>query len=80
MLFDVLSLNKVGDPMQKKIAKISGTFATIAAVAIVLSSLFPEEGYILFWIGVVVLVFSGIAYLATGEKPREWFWEILDLF
>lgn len=66
--------------MRKTIAKISGTLATLGAVAIVLSNFFPEEGYILFWIGVVVIVFSGIAYLATGEKPKEWFFDILDLF
>lgn len=66
--------------MRKLIAKISGTLATLGAIAIVLSNLFPEEGYILFWIGVIVFVFGGIAYLATGEKPREWFWQILEWF
>lgn len=66
--------------MRKIIAKISGTLATIGAIVIVLSNLFPEEGYVLFGIGVVVVVMSGIAYLATGEKPREWFWHILDFF
>lgn len=66
--------------MRKIISKISGIFATLAAVLIVLSQFFPEEGYILFWIGIVILVFSGIAYLATGEKIKEWFWEIMELF
>lgn len=66
--------------MRKTIAKISGALATIGAVAIVLSNFFPEEGYILFGIGVVVVVMSGIAYLATGEKPKDWFWEIFNLF
>ena len=66
--------------MRKIIAKISGTLATIGAIVIVLSNLFPEEGYVLFGIGVVIVVMSGIAYLATGEKPREWFWNILDFF
>ena len=66
--------------MRKTIAKISGILATLAAIAIVISDFFGENGYIPFWIGVVVLVVSGIAYLATGEKPREWFWNIMDLF
>ena len=26
------------------------------------------------------MIFSGIAYLATGEKIKEWFWEIISLF
>ncbi len=47
---------------------------------IILSNFFPEKGYILFWIGVVVIVFSGIMYLATGEKVKEWFWELLNFF
>lgn len=66
--------------MRKIISKISGILATCSAIAIVLSNFFPEEGYVLFWIGIVVLVMSGIAYLATGEKIKEWFWAILDLF
>ena len=66
--------------MRKTIAKISGALATLGAVAIVISNFLGEYGYIPFWIGVVVLVLSGIAYLATGEKPREWFWNLLDWF
>lgn len=66
--------------MRKIISKISGTLATLSAIAIVLSYSFQEEGYILFWIGIVVMVISGIAYLATGETIKEWFWKILELF
>ena len=66
--------------MRKIISKISGIFATLAAILVVLSQFLPEEGYILFWIGIVILVFSGIAYLSTGEKIKEWFWEIMELF
>ena len=66
--------------MRNVISKISGILATLGAILIVVSNLFPEEGYILFWIGIVILVINGIAYLATGEKIKEWFWEILDLF
>ena len=65
--------------MRKTIAKIFETFATLGGVLLVLSNFFPEEGYILFWIGILVVVICGIAYLATGEKIREWFWEILNL-
>ena len=36
--------------------------------------------YIPFGIGVVMLILNGIIYLATGEKIKEWFWQILDLF
>ena len=66
--------------MRKKIVKISGTLATIGAVAIIISNFVGDYGYSPFWIGVVVLVLSGIAYLATGEKPREWFWDMMDWF
>lgn len=66
--------------MRKTIAKISGIFATIGAVAIVISNFTGEYGYIPFWIGVVILILSGIAYLATGEKIKEWFWDMLDWF
>ncbi len=66
--------------MRKIISRIAGTFAVLGAIMIVLSNFFLEEGYILFWIGVVVIVFSGIAYLATGEKVKEWFWEFLNFF
>lgn len=65
--------------MRKTIAKISGTLAVLGGVLLVLSNFFPEEGYILYWIGIVVIVIGGIAYLATGEKVKEWFWEILNL-
>ena len=66
--------------MRKTIAKISGALATLGAVAIVISQFVDEYGYIPFWIGVVVLVLSGIAYLATGEKPKDWFWNFMDWF
>lgn len=66
--------------MRKIISKVSGVFATIGAIGIILSNFFPEEGYILFWIGIVVLLFSGIAYLATGEKIKEWFLAIMNFF
>ncbi|MBQ4529814.1 MAG: hypothetical protein IJA36_04260 [Lachnospiraceae bacterium] len=66
--------------MRKIISTISGVFATIGAILIVLSNFFTEEGYILFWIGIVVMVFSGIAYLATGKKVKEWFWAIMNFF
>lgn len=66
--------------MRKIISKISGLFAILGAILIIASNLFFEEGYILFWIGVVIIVFSGITYLATGEKIKEWFWEILNFF
>lgn len=65
--------------MRKIIARISGTLAVLGGVLLVLSNFFPEEGYILYWIGIVVIVIGGIAYLATGEKVKEWFWEILNL-
>lgn len=65
--------------MRKMISKVFGTSATLAVIAIVLSNFFPEEGYILFWVGIVVLVISGIAYLATGEKIKEWFWDMLHI-
>ena len=65
--------------MRKIIARISGTLAVLGGVLLVLSKFFPEEGYILYWIGIVVIVIGGIAYLATGEKVKEWFWEILNL-
>ena len=65
--------------MRKTIAKISGTLAVLGGVLLVLSNFFLEEGYILYWIGIVVIVIGGIAYLATGEKVKEWFWEILNL-
>lgn len=64
--------------MREKIAKTSGALATIGAVAIVISNFVGEHGYIPFWIGLVIVVLSGIVYLSTGEKPREWFWNILD--
>ncbi len=63
--------------MRKKIAKISGTVATLGAILIALSDFFGNNGYIPFWIGVVVLILGGIVYLATGEKPKEWFWDLL---
>jgi cytochrome c biogenesis protein CcdA len=66
--------------MRKTIAKISGIFATIGAVAIVISNFIGNYGYIPFWIGVVILILSGIAYLATGEKIKKWFWDMLDWF
>ena len=66
--------------MRKIISKILGVFATFGAILIVLSNFFPEEGYILFWIGIVVMIFGGIAYLATGGKIKEWFWKIMDCF
>ena len=66
--------------MRKTIAKISGIFATIGAVAIIISNFIGNYGYIPFWIGVVILILSGIAYLATGEKIKEWFWDIIDWF
>ena len=66
--------------MRKIISTISGVFATFGAILIVASNFFPEEGYILFWIGIVVMVFSGIAYLATGEKVKEWFLAIMNFF
>ena len=65
--------------MRKIIARISGTLAVLGGVLLVLSNFFPEEGYILYWIGIVVIVIGCIAYLATGEKVKEWFWEILNL-
>ena len=65
--------------MKKMIAKIAGTLATLGGVLLVLSNFFPEDGYILFWIGIVMIVMCGIAYIATGEKVKEWFWEILNL-
>lgn len=64
--------------MRKNISKIAGTFAALGVVSIVISNFFPESGYIFFWIGIVVVVISGIAYLATGEKIKDWFWEMLD--
>lgn len=39
-----------------------------------------KQGYIIFWIGIVVVVISGISYLATGEKVQDWFWKMLDIF
>ena len=66
--------------MRKWIAKISGIIATLGAVAIILSNFIGDYGYISFWIGVIVLLLSGISYLATGEKPKEWFWSMLDWF
>ena len=66
--------------MRKKIAKISGVFATIGAIAIIISNFIGDYGYISFWIGVVVLVINGIIYLASGEKIRMWFWDIIDWF
>lgn len=63
--------------MRKKIAKISGILATLGAILIALSDLFGDKGYIPFWIGGVVLILGGIAYLSTGEKIREWFWDLL---
>lgn len=63
--------------MRKKIAKISGVFATLGAILIALSELFGDNGYISFWIGGVILILSGIAYLSTGEKIKEWFWDLL---
>jgi len=66
--------------MKNKIAKISGTLATFGAVAIIISNFVGEYGYIPFWIGVVILVLSGIAYIATGEKIKEWFWDMMDWF
>ncbi len=66
--------------MKKRISKISGILATVGAILIVVSNFFGEEGYIPFWIGIVVLLFGGIIYLATGEKIKEWFWNFLDMF
>ena len=66
--------------MRKIISTISGVFATFGAILIILSNFFPKEGYVLFWIGIVVMVFSGIAYLATGEKVKEWFLAIMNFF
>lgn len=66
--------------MRNVISKIAGSVAVIGAILIVISEFFPGMGYIFFWIGIVVLVISGIAYLATGEKIKDWFWNILDLF
>lgn len=66
--------------MRKKIAKISGILATIGAIAIIISNFVSDYGYIPFWIGVVVLIISGVAYLTTGEKIREWFWDMIDWF
>ncbi len=65
--------------MRKIISKIAATFAILGVVAVVISYLFFESGYIFFWIGVGVVVISGIAYLATGEKIKDWFWKVLDL-
>ncbi len=66
--------------MRKIISRVSAICAILGAIMIILANFFPEEGYILFWLGVVVIVFSGIAYLATGEKIKEWFWEFLNFF
>lgn len=66
--------------MRKIISRISGTLAMLGAILIVLSNFFTEEGYMLFFIGAVILVFAGIVYLATGEKVKEWFWEFLNFF
>lgn len=66
--------------MRKVISKVSGVLATCGAIAVVLSNFFSEEGYILFWIGLVVMFFSGIAYIATGEKIKEWFLAIMNFF
>lgn len=60
--------------MRKILAKISGTLATLGGMIIILSN-FLEEGYILYWIGIVTVVICGIVYLAMGEKIKEWFWE-----
>lgn len=65
--------------MRKIIARISGTLAVLGGVLLLLSNFFPEDGWILYWIGIVVIVICGIAYIATGEKVKEWFWEILNL-
>ena len=57
--------------MRKTIAKIAGTMAILGGVLLVLSNFFPEEGYILYWIGIVTIVICGIAYIATGEKSER---------
>lgn len=45
----------------------------------IISSFLSEEyNYILWWIGVVILVFSIIPYLCTGERPSELFYKLLD--
>lgn len=65
--------------MRKIIAKISGLLATLSVIAIGVSYFIPEVGYVFWGIGIVVLVISGIAYLATGVKIREWFWKLMEM-
>ena len=65
--------------MRKIVSKIAGVFATLGVVSIAISIFFSGLGYIFFWSGIVVVIISGIAYIATGEKVKDWFWELLDI-
>lgn len=64
--------------MKNVISKIAGSIAVIGAILIVISQFFSEIGYIFFWIGIVVLVMGGIVYFSTGEKIKDWFWNIFN--
>lgn len=57
--------------MRKIISTISGVFATIGAILIVLSNFFTEEGYILFWIGIVVMVLGDNEFLLRATIRME---------
>lgn len=66
--------------MRKKIAKIFGFLCVLGIVLMIFAANFlsDEYNYIVWWIGVVILILSVIPYLCTGEKPSELFWKLLD--
>lgn len=65
--------------MRKKIAKIFGFLCVVGVICMIISNFLSDEyNYIIWWIGVVILVLSVIPYLCTGEKPSEVFYRLLD--
>ena len=64
--------------MRDIVARISAIFAVLGAVMMMVADLIPQVGHIIFWFGVGILIVSGIVYLTTGSKIREWLWDLFD--
>lgn len=63
--------------MKKIIEKISWIMAVTGVFAIVLETSIVNN-YILFYIGIGMLIIGIVGVLLTGEKTKEIIWELLD--
>lgn len=63
--------------MKKIVEKISWIMATVGVFLIVVTTNFIDN-YILFYVGIGILIIGIIGVLVTGEKTKEYIWKLLD--